>query len=82
MEKFDDAINDCDRALELNQTFVKGYFRKAQALREKLDNLGAMEALKRAIELEPGNEEFRQLMEETKKEIEEDNSIPADHPER
>jgi histone-lysine N-methyltransferase SETD3 len=41
-----------------------------------------MEALKKAIELEPANEEFRKLMDEIKKEIEEDNSIPADHPER
>lgn len=41
-----------------------------------------MEALKKAIELEPSNEEFRKVMDETKQEIEEDNSIPVDHPER
>lgn len=41
-----------------------------------------MEALKKAIELEPSNEEFRKVMDETKLEIEEDNSIPVDHPER
>jgi hypothetical protein len=32
--------------------------------------------------LEPANEEFKKLFEETKQEIEEDNSIPVDHPER
>ena len=59
IEKFDDAIKDCDRALEINGGFVKAYFRKAVALREKLDNLSAMESLKKAIELEPSNEEFK-----------------------
>jgi histone-lysine N-methyltransferase SETD3 len=61
---------------------VQAYLRKAQALREKLDNLSSMEALKRAIDLEPTNEEFKKLFEETKTEYEEDNSIPVDHPER
>ncbi len=46
LEKFQDSINDCEKALEVNPKFVKAYFRKAQALRENLDNLGAMEALK------------------------------------
>ncbi len=61
---------------------MQAYLRKAQALREKLDNLSSMEALKRAIDLEPTNEEFKKLFEETKTEYEEDNSIPVDHPER
>jgi hypothetical protein len=51
-------------------------------LREKLDNLGAMEALKKALEIEPSNEDFIKLFEETKNEYEEDNSIAIDHPER
>ena len=34
------------------------------------------------MELEPGNQEFKKLFEETKQEIEEDNSIPLEHPER
>lgn len=34
------------------------------------------------MELEPGNQEFKKLFEETKLEIEEDNSIPLEHPER
>jgi tetratricopeptide (TPR) repeat protein len=82
IEKFDDAIKDCDRALEINGGFVKAYFRKALALREKLDNLSAMESLKKAIELEPSNEEYKKLFDELKKEYEEDNSIAVDHPER
>ena len=41
-----------------------------------------MEVLKKAIEIEPTNEEYKKLFEETKTEYEEDNSIPLDHPER
>ena len=41
-----------------------------------------MEALKKAIELEPTNDEYKKMSEETKNEYEEDNSIPIDHPER
>jgi histone-lysine N-methyltransferase SETD3 len=41
-----------------------------------------MEALKKAIELEPTNDEYKKMFEETKNEYEEDNSIPIDHPER
>ena len=41
-----------------------------------------MEALKKAIELEPSNEEYKKYFEETKTEYEEDNNIPIDHPER
>ena len=55
VDKFEEAIKDCDRAIEINGSFVKAYYRKALALREKLDNLSAMEALKKAIELDPTN---------------------------
>lgn len=82
IEKFDEAITDCDRALEVNNTFTKAFYRKALAQREKLDNLSALETLKKAIELEPANEEYKKLFEDTKKEYEEDNSIAVDHPER
>ena len=82
VDKFEEAIKDCDRAIEINGSFVKAYYRKALALREKLDNLSAMEALKKAIELDPTNQEYKDLFEATKKEYEEDNSIPVDHPER
>lgn len=61
---------------------LQAYFRKAQALREKLDNVSAMEVLKAALEEDPSNEEIINYFEETKKEYEEDNSLPSDHPER
>ena len=93
IEKFQESIQDCDRAIEVKKDFVKvsrlslnqrlqAYFRKAQALRELLDNLKAMEVLKEALQIEPQNEDLAKLFEETKTEYEEDNSLPADHPEK
>jgi hypothetical protein len=51
-------------------------------LREKLDNLSSLEALKKALEIEPSNEDILHYFEETKQEFEEDTSIPNDHPEK
>ncbi len=45
MERFEDSIKDCDKALEVNPKFSKAFFRRAQAEREKLDSLAAMESL-------------------------------------
>ena len=53
IENFEKCIEDCDRAIEINKAFVKAYYRKAQAYREKLDNMTAMEVLKQALEIEP-----------------------------
>jgi hypothetical protein len=51
-------------------------------LREKLDDLSALEVLKSALEIEPSNDDLIKLFEETKQEYEEDNSLTVDHPER
>ena len=51
-------------------------------MREKLDNLQALEILKTAITIDPSNDDLVKLFEETKTEYEEDNSIALDHPER
>jgi hypothetical protein len=44
--------------------------------------LAAIEQIKRALELEPANEEFVSLIKELKEEYEEDNALAKDHPER
>lgn len=41
-----------------------------------------MEVLKQALEIEPQNDDLIKYFEETKKEYEEDNSLPNDHPEK
>ena len=41
-----------------------------------------MEVLKAGMEVDPENETFGALLEETKREYEEDNSLAIDHPER
>lgn len=52
LEKFDDCILDCDKCIELNPQFVKAYFRKALALREKLDDVQAVAVLEKGLEFE------------------------------
>ena len=56
LEKFDETINDCDKALELSPDLVKAMYRKACAYREKLDLLKSLETLKTAISLDGDNE--------------------------
>lgn len=41
-----------------------------------------LEVLKKALELEPSNNDLIKLFEETKQEYEEDNNLPLDNPER
>ena len=50
-------------------------------MREKLDNLSAMEVLKQAIEIEPDNKDLINYLAETKKEYEEDNTLSKEDPE-
>ncbi len=82
LDQLKEAVEDCDKALAINNKFVKAYLRKAQAFREQLENLAAIEEIKKALELEPTNEEFLTLVKELKEEFEEDNALPVDHPER
>ena len=42
----------------------------------------ALDVLKVALDIEPSNEDLVKCFEETKQEIEEDNNIPNDHPEK
>ena len=44
--------------------------------------MAAIEEIKKALEVEPINEEFLTLVKELKEEFEEDNALPVDHPER
>lgn len=53
MGQFDEALEDAEAAIAVNETWAKGYFRKAQAL-GALDRFeDALKAIQRAIELAP-----------------------------
>lgn len=51
------AIEDCSKAIELNPTYLKAYFRRAQMLEEtdKLDE--ALSDYKKILELDPRHQE-------------------------
>lgn len=61
---------------------MKGYLRKAKAERELLLNDEALESASRAMELDPENDQIREIYEECKTEWDEDHSVAEDNPEK
>jgi tetratricopeptide (TPR) repeat protein len=55
LKKFYYALCDSDRVIELKPDFVKGYFRKAEVLKETLQYDEALINYGRALKLEPTN---------------------------
>lgn len=55
LKQFDECINDCDIAIDLNQDYAKSWFRKAVALTylQKLDE--AIKTFNKGFELDPDN---------------------------
>merc|ERR1719318_1539308 len=52
------AMQDCDKCIELNPTFIKGYLRKAAVL--KIDKPAEAKAVyEKALEIDPNNAEAR-----------------------
>lgn len=51
-------------------------------MREQLKDNDAIDVLRKALEIDPSNDDLIKLYEETKQEYEEDNNLPIDHPER
>ncbi|GKT37301.1 hypothetical protein ADUPG1_010116 [Aduncisulcus paluster] len=68
------AIEDCDKAISLEPTYVKSYSRKGNALMELRDYSAASEAFKKAMELEPTKEDHRKNYNIARKKMREDES--------
>jgi len=53
-----DAIRDCDKAIELDNKYVKAYIKKAHAHNLARDHLKALETYQKALDLDPSNQEI------------------------
>jgi tetratricopeptide (TPR) repeat protein len=54
---FDLGLKDCDKCLELDEKFIKGWIRKGKILQVMQDPGKAMTAYQKALELDPNNTE-------------------------
>lgn len=54
---FDLGLKDCDKCIELDDKFVKGYVRKGKALQGMQQPYKALSAYQKAIEIDPTNAE-------------------------
>jgi len=52
LKRYEEALDDASKAIELDANYVKGYIRKAEAERELLKNEEALATLQKALELE------------------------------
>ncbi|PKA51540.1 TPR repeat-containing thioredoxin TTL4 [Apostasia shenzhenica] len=60
--KYDDTIKECNKALELNPSYVKALIRRGEA-HEKLEHYEeAISDMKKIIELDPSNEQAKKNM--------------------
>ena len=61
--KFEKALEDADKCLEMDSNYVKGYTRKGQALLSLRKFDEAEEIYKKGLELFPDNTEMKTKME-------------------
>lgn len=67
--EFDRAITDCNESIRLEPTFIKGYLRKANALVAMQKHQEAMSVYRKALELEPDNQEAKQGLQRAARDI-------------
>ena len=82
LANYEECIADCNQAIKIDKHFIKSYFRKAKALISQSKLPEALITLKDGLEVDPENVDFTKLSAELVQEIEEDNRLPLDHPER
>jgi histone-lysine N-methyltransferase SETD3 len=82
LNEFEECISDCNQAIQIYPSYSKSYFRKAKALVNLQRLKEALEVAEEGLKLEPDNPAFLELISEIQKEIEQDNVLPLDHPER
>ena len=69
LKKYEDCIADCDKAIELEPTFIKSYYRKAKALFKQAKGDAALETGSLGLQYEPNNEHLRALVMQIAREV-------------
>ena len=81
LEDFDNTIQDCNRAIELDPNLVKAHYRKGRALYEQINVPGAaqkaIESLEKAHQLDQTIPELNDLLDFAREELKEDEYIPV-----
>jgi small glutamine-rich tetratricopeptide repeat-containing protein alpha len=80
LEKFDLAIEDCRSALELDENYAKAYGRMGLAYLSQDRNEDAVEAYKKALELDPTGESYKTNLEIAQEKIREANRRSQSNP--
>lgn len=82
LHNYEECINDCNSAIEIEPTYTKSYYRKAKALYCQNRLQDALSVIEKAHEMEPSNSDILSLQDKIIKEIELESKLPPDHPER
>lgn len=69
LKKFNEAIEDCNMALSLNRSYAKAYIRKGFAYERLKNNKKALKSYKKACQLEPENEHYKNLYNDASKRL-------------
>jgi len=67
MKRWDKSLRDAEKSIALKNTWTKGWYRKAVALREMEQYQKAFECFEKCSELEPNNNEYKKAAAEAKR---------------
>jgi tetratricopeptide (TPR) repeat protein len=67
LNNFEDALQTATKSTEINPNFAKGYFRKGVCLESMKQYKKALVEFKRALELDPKNEEYQKRIDKINK---------------
>lgn len=82
LHRYQNAIEDAARAIEIDPTWIKGYYRMAAAYRETSNFHEALEFISRGLAIKPDFEELVTLQKGIEADLAIETALPLDHPER